>query len=75
MPQIGGSGVMDEFLIVLFVFILLIAAGVTISVRFYTHGAIGRWRRIRKIRAERGGPVVEEIIEEEEPPVEEEEEA
>jgi hypothetical protein len=59
---------MVAFLITLFLFCLLIAAGVAISVRFYKSGALSRFRRIRRVRAEPGGPVVEEVIEEEEEP-------
>ena len=60
---------MGTFLLTLVVFALLMTAGVAISVRLYTRGAIGtgRFRRIRRVRAVPGGPVIEEIIEEEAP--------
>lgn len=61
---------METFLITLLVFFLLIAAGVVISVRLYSRGALrtGRFRRIRRVRNVPGGPVIEEVIEEEAPP-------
>ena len=66
-------------LVLILVFGLLIAAGVIISVRLYTQGAVesGRFRHIRRlrtIRAAPGGKVIEETVEEiteEEEPVEE----
>jgi hypothetical protein len=67
---------MEAFLLMLLVVGLLIVAGVVISVRLYTHGALGtgRFRRIRRMRSLRpkpGGAVmvetVEEIIDEEVP--------
>ena len=67
---------MAAFLLMLLVVGLLIFAGVTISVRLRTHGALGtgRFRRIRRVRSLRPEPAgtvieetVEEIIDEEEP--------
>jgi hypothetical protein len=66
-------------LALLLVFGLLIAAGVVISVRLYSQGAVGTGRfrskrRIRTIRATPDGKVIEETVEEitdEEEPVEE----
>jgi hypothetical protein len=48
---------------------LLIFAGVKISVRLHTHGALGtgRFRRIRRLRFRRpkpGGTVMDETVEE-----------
>ncbi len=62
---------MDALLFMLVV-VLLIMAGVVISVRLYTRGALGtgRFRRIRRVRSRRplpGDIVMEEIIEEEAP--------
>ena len=62
---------MDALLFMLVV-VLLIIAGVVISVRLYTRGALGtgRFRRIRRVRSLRPLPsdtVMEEIIEEEVP--------
>jgi hypothetical protein len=67
---------MEAFLLMLLVVGLLIVAGVVISVRLYTRGALGtgRFRRIRRMRALRPKPgdavmveTVEEIIDEEVP--------
>jgi hypothetical protein len=60
---------MEAFLFMLLVVGLLIVAGVVISVRLYTHGALGtgRFRQIRRVRSLRpkpGGTVMEELIEE-----------
>ena len=60
---------MEAFLIMLLVVGLLIFVGVTISVRLYTHAALGtgRFRRIRRVRYLRpkpGNPVIEETVEE-----------
>jgi hypothetical protein len=71
---------MEEFLFTLAVFGLLIIAGIVISVHFYARGALGmgRFRRIRRLRSlkpQPGGAVIEETVEEiiDEPvPVEEE---
>lgn len=65
--------------VLLLVFALLIVVGVITSVRLYSQGAVGTGRfrnkrRIRTIRAEPGGKVIEETVEEiteEEEPVEE----
>jgi hypothetical protein len=62
---------MDALLFILVV-VLLIIAGVVISVRLYARGALGtgRFRRIRRLRSRRplpNGTVMEEIIEEEAP--------
>jgi hypothetical protein len=61
---------MDALLFMLIV-VLLIIAGVAISVRLYTRGALGgRFRRIRRFRSLKPMPnstVMEEIIEEEAP--------
>ncbi len=59
---------MEAFLYLLVV-VLLIIAGVVISVRLYTRGAIGtgRFKRIRRSRSLRpgsGGTAIEETIEE-----------
>ncbi len=59
---------MEGFLYILVV-ALLIVAGVVISVRLYTRGAIGtgRFKRIRRSRSFRpasGGTAIEETIEE-----------
>ena len=64
---------MGTLLITLGVFVLLMAVGIVISVRLYTSGALitGRLRRIRRVRAVPGGPVIEEVIEEEAPAEEE----
>ena len=67
---------MAAFLLMLLVVGLLIFAGVKISVRLRTHGALGtgRFRRIRRVRFLRPKPgdvvmeeTVEEIIDEELP--------
>ena len=68
---------MEAFLLMLLVVGLLIFAGVNISVRLHTQGALGtgRFRRIRRVRFLRpnhGGTVmeeetVEEILDEEVP--------
>jgi hypothetical protein len=60
---------MEAFLFMLLVVGLLIFAGVVISVRLYTQGALGtgRFRRIRRLRLLRprpGGTVMEETVEE-----------
>jgi hypothetical protein len=60
---------MGAFLLMLLVVGLLIYAGVVISVRLYTQGALGtgRFRRIRRLRPLRpkpGIPVIEETVEE-----------
>jgi hypothetical protein len=60
---------MAAFLFMLLVVGLLIVAGVVISVRLYTQGALGtgRFRRIRRLRFLRprsGGTVMEETVEE-----------
>jgi hypothetical protein len=60
---------MGVFLLMLLVVGLLIYAGVVISVRLYTQGALGtgRFRRIRRLRSLRpkpGIPVIEETVEE-----------
>ena len=60
---------MAAFLFMLLVVGLLIFAGVVISVRLYTQGALGtgRFRRIRRLRSLRprpGGTVMEETVEE-----------
>jgi len=60
---------MAAFLFMLLVVGLLIFAGVVISVRLYTQGALGtgRFRRIRRLRSLRprpGGKVMEETVEE-----------
>jgi hypothetical protein len=60
---------METFLLMLLVVGLLIFAGVKISVRLYTHGALGtgRFRQIRRVRSRRpdpGGTVMEETVEE-----------
>ena len=60
---------METFLFTLLVVGLLIFAGVVISVRLYTHGALGtgRFKRIRRLRSYKpvpGGTVVEETVEE-----------
>jgi len=60
---------MEAFLFMLLVVGLLIFAGVVISVRLYTQGALGtgRFRRIRRVRSFRpkpGGAVMEETVEE-----------
>ena len=66
---------MEGFLYILVV-ALLIVAGVVISVRLYTRGAIGpgRFKRIRRSRSLRPGPsgtaieeTIEEVIDEEVP--------
>jgi hypothetical protein len=73
--QTGGHSFMEAFLYMLIV-VLLIIAGVVISVRLYTRGAIGtgRIKRIRRLRSLRPGSgstaveeTVEEVIEEEVP--------
>jgi hypothetical protein len=73
--QTGGHSFMEAFLYILVV-VLLIIAGVVISVRLYTRGAIGtgRIKRIRRLRSFRPKPgdtaieeTIEEIIEEEVP--------
>jgi hypothetical protein len=67
---------MGAFLLMLLVVGLLIFAGVKISVRLHTHGALGtdRFRQIRRLRSLRPRPgdavmeeTVEEIIDEEVP--------
>ena len=67
---------MEAFLLTLLVVGLLIFAGVKISVRLYTRGALGtgRFRQIRRVRSRRPDPgstvmeeTVEEIIDEEVP--------
>jgi hypothetical protein len=67
---------MEAFLLMLLVVSLLIFAGVNISVRLYTQGALrtGRLRQIRRLRSLRPQPgstvmeeTVEEIIDEEVP--------
>ncbi len=67
---------MEAFLFMLLVIGLLIFAGVNISVRLYTKGALGtgRFRQIRRLRFLRPKPgstvmeeTVEEIIDEEVP--------
>jgi hypothetical protein len=60
---------MAAFLLMLLVVGLLIFAGVKISVRLHTQGALGtgRFRRIRRVRFLRpkpGGAVMEETVEE-----------
>ena len=60
---------MEAFLLMLLIVGLLIFAGVVISVRLYTQGALGtgRFRRIRRVRSFRpkpGGTVMEETVEE-----------
>jgi hypothetical protein len=60
---------MEAFLLILLVVGLLIFAGVKISVRLYTQGALGtgRFRQIRRLRSRRpdpGGTVIEETVEE-----------
>jgi hypothetical protein len=60
---------MEAFLLILLVVGLLIFAGVTISVRLYTQGALGtgRFRQIRRLRSRRpdhSGTVIEETVEE-----------
>ena len=60
---------MAAFLFMLLVVGLLIFAGVVISVRLYTQGALGtgRFRRIRRLRFLRprpGGTAMEETVEE-----------
>ncbi len=60
---------METFLFMLLVVGLLMVAGIVISVRLYTHGALGtgRFRRIRRVRFLRpkpGGAVMEETVEE-----------
>ena len=60
---------MAAFLLILVVVGLLIFAGVKISVRLHTQGALGtgRVRRIRRLRTRRpdpGGAVIEETVEE-----------
>lgn len=60
---------MEAFLLTLLVVGLLIFAGVKISVRLYTRGALGtgRFRQIRRVRSRRpdpGGTVMEETVEE-----------
>ena len=70
---------MEAFLYFMLVVSLLISAGIVISVRLYTRGAmgVGRFRRIRRVRSLRplsDGTVMEEKVEEvieEEAPVEE----
>jgi hypothetical protein len=71
---------MEAFLFMLVVLGLFVIVGVVISVRFYTRGAlgVGRFRRIRRVRSlkpEPGGALIEETVEEiidEQVPVEEE---
>ena len=67
---------MEAFLLMLLIVSLLILVGVKISVRLYKQGALGtgRFRRIRRVRSLRPEPAgtvieetVEEIIDEEEP--------
>jgi hypothetical protein len=60
---------MEAFLFMLLVLGLLIFAGVVISVRLYTQGALGtgrirRIRRMRSLRPKPGGAVMEETVEE-----------
>ena len=60
---------MAAFLLMLLVVGLLIFAGVKISVRLYTQGALGtgRFRQIRRVRSLRpkpGNTVMEETVEE-----------
>jgi len=60
---------MEAFLFMLVVVGLLISAGIAISVRFYTRGALGmggfrRIRRVRSLRPQPGGTGIEEIVEE-----------
>ena len=60
---------MEAFLYFILVVSLLIIAGVVISVRLYTRGAMGtgRFRRIRRLRSLRpqfGSTVMEETVEE-----------
>jgi hypothetical protein len=60
---------MEAFLLMLLVVGLLIFAGVVVSVRLYSQGALGtgRFRRIRRLRFLRprpGGTVMEETVEE-----------
>jgi hypothetical protein len=60
---------MGTFLFTLLVVGLLIFAGVVISVRLYTKGALGsghlkRIRRLRSYKPVPGGTVVEETVEE-----------
>ena len=60
---------MEAFLLTLLVVGLLIFAGVKISVKLYTQGALGtgRFRQIRRSRTRRpdpGGTVIEETVEE-----------
>ena len=70
---------MEAFLLYMLVVGLLIIAGVVISVRLYSQGALGirRFRRIRRWRSLKprsSGTVIEETVEEvidEEEPVEE----
>jgi len=70
---------MEAFLLFILVIGLLIIAGVVISVRLYSQGALGarRFRRIRRWRSLKhrsSGTVMEETVEEvigEEEPVEE----
>ena len=72
-----GHSFMEAFLLMLLVVGLLIFAGVKISVRLYTQGALGtgRFRRIRRVRFLRPKPgdtvmeeeTVEEILDEEVP--------
>jgi hypothetical protein len=64
-----GHSFMDAFLYILVV-ALLIIAGVVMSVRLYTRGAIGagRFKRIRRMRSLRPGSfgtAIEETVEEE----------
>ena len=58
---------MEAFLLMLLVVGLLIFAGVKISVRLHTQGALGtgRFRRIRRLRSRRpnpGGTAMEETV-------------
>ena len=60
---------METFLVTLVVVSLLIIVGVVISVRLYAQGALGmgRFRRIRRLRSLRPNPagtVIEETVEE-----------
>ncbi len=60
---------MEAFLVTFAVVSLLISAGMVISVRLYARGALGiggfrRIRRVRSLRPEPGGTVIEETIEE-----------
>jgi len=60
---------MEAFLLMLLVVGLLIFAGVAISVRLYTQGALGtshfrRIRRLRSLRPQLGSTVMEETVEE-----------